>query len=93
MARTSLLRRLFLFDRLTGFIVDNIALVGNGSGGTVDWAGYPWEDESGDVNTGNFIGWINVATGDFVWSYDLTNWLYCPEDHVTDDGAWMFVAK
>lgn len=72
--------------------LDNIALVGSGGGGTLnEWAGYPWNDESGDVDTESFLGWVNVLSGDWIWSYSLGQYIYCPEEFVSVSGAWAYV--
>lgn len=57
----------------------------------MSWAGYPM-DADGWVDTGDWMGLINVV-GDFVYSYDIGSWLYLPEDHVAEDGAWTYVIK
>ena len=56
------------------------------------WAGYPMTPE-GDVDTEGFVGWINVMSGDYVWSYNLSKYIYLPETSVQDGGAWTYVAK
>jgi hypothetical protein len=57
------------------------------------WAGYPIFNESMDVDTGNFLRWINVSRGDFIWSYSINGWMYCPEASVTGSGAWVYILK
>ena len=72
--------------------MDNIALVGSGGGSTVnEWAGYPWANENGDVDTESFLGWVNVLSGDWIWSYSLGQYIYCPEEFVSVSGAWAYV--
>jgi hypothetical protein len=58
-----------------------------------EWAGFPIANAAMDVDTGPFLGWINVRNGDFVWSYALNGWLFLPEASVTDSGAWIYVAR
>ncbi len=55
------------------------------------WAGYLITSETMDVNTGDLMGWINVQHQDYIWSYQMNRWVYCPEEHVSQSGAWMFV--
>jgi pimeloyl-ACP methyl ester carboxylesterase len=57
------------------------------------WAGYPIFDEAMNVDTADFLGWINVHHADYIWSYNMENWLYCPEAHVADSGAWVFLVN
>lgn len=59
---------------------------------TGEWAGYPVLP-SGDVDTGGFLGWINVSGGDFVWVWSLGKYIYMPEPAADSTGAWGFVSK
>lgn len=61
-----------------------------GEGGLPKWAGYPM-DEAGNVDTGSWLGWINVAAGDYVWSYSLNQWMYLSEASVTEVGSWTYI--
>ena len=60
---------------------------------TATWAGYPIADELMNVDTEGFMGWINVAQGDYIWSYSTNGWMYCPESQVTDTGSWVYVLR
>jgi hypothetical protein len=55
------------------------------------WAGFP-KASGGDVDTGDWIGWITVA-GDYVYLWSLANWAYLPELAVTTQGAWAYVIR
>ncbi len=59
-------------------------------GAAPGWAGYPIANSNGDVDTGAWLGWINVSHGDWVWKYSTGQWVYLPEDYVTDGGAWAY---
>ena len=68
----------------SSFVFDNLRIV------EIDtWGG--WKKEGDYVDTGDWMGWLNVSNGDWVWSYDLGAFLYLPEEHVMDSGAWTFV--
>jgi hypothetical protein len=54
-----------------------------------DWAGYPM-DPQGNVDTVDWLGWLNVASGDWVWSYSLSSYIYLPEGNVATGGAWTY---
>jgi len=56
------------------------------------WAGYP-VSELGDVNTGSWMGYLNVSLGDYVWSYSLGQWLYITEQSVTEGGSWVYAFR
>lgn len=84
------------------FAVDNIYFSGGGEArrdrwSTTDptgegyWAGFPIVDEAGNVDTGDFIGWLNCGTSDYVWNYSLGTWMYLPEAQVTPTGAWSYI--
>ena len=60
-----------------------------GEGG-MTWADYPM-DAAGNVDTTPWLGWINVAAGDYVWSYSLNQWMYLPEAGVTASGSWTYI--
>ena len=47
----------------------------------------------GNVDTGPWLGYLNVLAGDWVWSYSLAGWLYLPADMVTDTGSWTYILK
>lgn len=56
------------------------------------WAGYTI-DANGDVDTGDWLGWLNVNNDPWIYSYALENWLYLPEDNATDSGGWVYAVK
>jgi hypothetical protein len=62
------------------------------TGGNPTWADYP-VDGNGWVDTGTFMGWLNVTFGDIVWSTSLDGYIYLPESSVGDAGAWTYVFK
>lgn len=58
---------------------------------TLLWAGFLVHNESGDVDTEGFLGWINVRQAPWIWCYSLSTWMYCPEENVTGAGAWTYI--
>lgn len=54
------------------------------------WAGWSILSSS-DVWTGDFLGWINVAAGDWIWSYSLGNYIYMPSSLVGEGGGWAYI--
>lgn len=58
--------------------------------GPTTWAGYD-RDANGNVNTGSWMGWLNVTHEPAVWSYTLQNWVYLPEGNVTANGGWTYI--
>jgi hypothetical protein len=54
----------------------------------------PWDpDENGDMDTGSFLGWINVNDAPWIWSYSLAGWFYIADEAVTESGAWIYLPK
>ena len=55
----------------------------------------PWDiaDAKGNVDTGSWLGWLNVVHKPFVWSYDLESYLYIEEDNIDSDGSWSYFFK
>lgn len=53
------------------------------------WAGLTVVNDS--VNTGSWMGWLNVKFSPWVWSYDMKSWVYLPEPSEVPSGAWAFV--
>lgn len=59
-------------------------------GETPTWAGYPILDD-GWVNTGEWLGWINVTHAPWVTIVNLDKYAYLPEESVGTSGAWMYL--
>ncbi len=55
------------------------------------WAGYPIYDEFGNVDTGSWMGWVNVTYRPFIYSYELAKYLYIPDAALSEFGAWSFL--
>lgn len=62
-------------------------------GSATSWAGWPILDEAGTVDTGDWLGRLNVASGDWVWSYAMGRFLYLPESLVSSAGSWAFLLR
>jgi hypothetical protein len=63
----------------------------NGEPFTMTWAGWPMTGNA--VDTGEFLGWLDVSYAPWIWSYNLDGWIYLPEGNVDDNGAWMFMPR
>ncbi len=55
-----------------------------------EWAGYA-VGAGGRTDTGGFLGSLYVASAPWVWNYEANAWMYLPEGHVTDNGAWAYL--
>lgn len=74
--------------------IDRIEIVNpacDGVSGSV-WIGHPVE-EGGIVDTGDWLGIVNVSDEPYIWSYDLDGWLYIDPDQATPNGGWFFVPR
>lgn len=56
------------------------------------WAGYPVEtaENSQWVNTGDFLGWINIDDAPLVWITDLNREAYMFENYIQNDSGYVF---
>ena len=50
-------------------------------------------DGSRDVDSDDWLGWINVAKAPYIWSYSLNNWIYMEEPAADAPGGWAYVFK
>jgi len=60
--------------------------------GMTFWASFPVLND-GDVNTGTWLGYINILSGDWVWSYSLSGWIYLPESNYGESGGWAYILR
>ena len=58
---------------------------------TPTWAGFPIEDGD-NVNTGDWMGWINVTYAPWTYNFALGEWMYMREDRVNENGGWAFLS-
>lgn len=56
------------------------------------WAGYPVETAEGSqwVNTGDFLGWINIDHAPFVWITNLNREAYVYENYIQNNSGYVF---
>jgi hypothetical protein len=71
------------------FAIDNFQIAPAGPGPTT-WGGYDIGADSW-VDTGGWLGWVNVDADPWVWVINLTTFVYLPESYVEDLGAWMYI--
>jgi len=60
--------------------------------GSVTWRGY-LVDPSGWVDADNWLGWVYVANGDWVYILDHGAYVYMPDSVVDFNGAWIYLLK
>lgn len=57
------------------------------------WADYPIQNIAGDVNTGPWLGWVNVNANSWIYAYSLQSWMYPHEPGISDKGGWFFIPR
>ena len=57
------------------------------------WAGYPVHPDGRSVDTGNFIGWIDIGDEPWLYSYSLSKYIFGQEGFVTASGGWFWIGK
>jgi hypothetical protein len=45
------------------------------------------------VDTGNWLGWLDVTARPWVWCDNADSWIYITEPVATDQGGWVFVPE
>jgi hypothetical protein len=60
-------------------------------GPATTWAG--WSIQDGAVDTGRFLGVLDVRFDPFVWSLGSDCWLYLPQPFVRQDGSWIYLYR
>lgn len=68
------------FENLEGYI----------QGASVTWAGYE-VDSLGWINTGAWMGYLNVTADPWIWVNSLAKYIYMPESNISTSGAWIYV--
>lgn len=58
-----------------------------------DWAGWAIENDLLDVNTGQWLGWVNIEQAPWIWGYSLNSWIFLPEETITESGSWIYLPK
>jgi hypothetical protein len=61
----------------------------SGIGGNT-WAGFDVDGE-GWVDTGAWLGFVNVSGGDWIYVFNLGKYVYLPESFVSGAGSWAYV--
>jgi hypothetical protein len=70
--------------------IDNLTITSDEGGSGTTWAGFDVDDQ-GNVDTGPWLGFLNINEGVWVWSYSLNSWMYLPEELVSESGSWSYV--
>jgi hypothetical protein len=71
--------------------IDNITIEAPGSGGDT-WAGFEIIDGR-YVDTGTFLGFLDITSGVWPYSFSLNKYIYLPEEFVSESGAWIYAIR
>jgi len=55
------------------------------------WLGYPFHSDGRSVDTGDFLGWIDVGDTPWIYVYGLNKYVYGPEEYFTESGGWLWI--
>lgn len=61
--------------------------------GQTHWAAYPILEDGRTVDTGDFLGFVDIAEQPWIYVYEISSYVYLPEDMVTIEGGWAYVPK
>lgn len=78
----------------TDFQIDNINITSESEGPKPgdSWGGFEIIDGN-FVDTGSMLGWLYIGNKPWVWSYQLSQYVYLREQAIGGSGAWMFVGR
>jgi len=59
------------------------------------WGSYPIQVDAGGqyVDTGSWLGWLEISNAPLLYAYSLGSWLYMAEPAVNAPGAWVFAFR
>jgi hypothetical protein len=58
------------------------------------WTGFDIVDDAGNVDTGSWMGWMNITNAPWIYNYKANSWMYINESGVDpENGAWTYVIK
>ncbi|MEX0331082.1 MAG: hypothetical protein AB3N64_06615 [Puniceicoccaceae bacterium] len=60
--------------------------------GPTDWNGFPIAGDGVSVDTGNFLGWIDISADPWLWVYATNNYIYTSEGF-NESGGWAYWLK
>lgn len=69
------------------FLVEKITVTGTGTEPTPLWNGYE-VDENGWVDTGAWLGLVNVTNDPWIWNESISGYMYMP-----NDSGWAYVTN
>ncbi len=69
-----------------------VACAGQLSAG--NWVEYDPEPENENlIDTGSFLGLIDISNDPFIWSFKMHQFMYVPEGSRTEHGGWVRISR
>lgn len=59
----------------------------------VGWAGYPVNSDGRTVDTGGWLGLVDIATAPWAYLYSLDSYIYADENDIGEAGGWIWLAR
>lgn len=56
-----------------------------------EWGGFEISDDGVHINTGDWLGWINIKYKPYVYVYRLQKYLYMEEPNIFSGGEWLWI--
>ncbi|NDV63191.1 hypothetical protein G0Q06_12065 [Puniceicoccales bacterium CK1056] len=72
------------------FKVSRLSLFSTEAAPAAGWFGYDIEADNW-VNTGAWLGWVNITNDPWIYLDDLADYIYLPDGQAADAGAWLYV--
>jgi hypothetical protein len=80
------------WDDISVYVGAEMLETPNFDGGGETWAGFPVRPD-GWVDTGSWLGWVEVSAKPWIWINGLNSFVYMDEATVSTSGAWAYVLK
>ena len=58
-----------------------------------DWGGFEVLPDGHSINTGGFMGYIDITSAPWVWVYSLDRYVYMDESYVNPSGGWLWLPQ
>ena len=57
------------------------------------WGGFVSESNGRTVDTGSFLGIVDIAGRPWIYVYATESWIYLPEEQISEQGGWLYLPK
>ena len=60
---------------------------------SLTWAGFPYPPGSPVVDTGDFLGFIDIRNDPWIYVYLLNKFIFAPENYISEAGGWVWIGN